>query len=329
MRIAILFLAAAGALLAQPSGGTITTTPSCQQTFVGSAPVPQPCACPNAPTTFPLANIGQQCYNATTTTTYGCYGTVTTMRCAVPGDWAAIGGGGVTSCSATGANWLTCTISGGTLTLGAATGQISHQVIGTCGPAASFAPCSLGTADLPGTLVTSASSLTSTALMTGAGLQAAQTTTTKLSGGVFFPTTDGTTAIQFDKANGTSNILTVDTTDGYVGIGTGSPSNALHVVGTARIAAAASSQNGTSGTATCVQPVTGGVKISTCYLSGYAETGTAQTYSFPTAFSTTPVLLESGGSCGAYNPTTTASTLTLPANASMTAETCNIVAIGQ
>jgi hypothetical protein len=44
----------------------------------------------------------------------------------------------------------------------------------------------------------------------------------------------------------------------------------------------------------------------TCYLNGYANTGTAQTYSYPTA-----------------------STLTLPANASMTAETCNIVAIGQ
>src|ERR1039458_6071862 len=138
MRIAILFLAAAGALLAQPSGGTITTTPSCQQTFVGSAAVPQPCACRNAPTTFPLANIGQQCYNAT----------VTTTRCAVPEDWAAIGGG-ATSCSAPGANWLTCAISGGALTLGAATGQTSHKVIGTCGSATSFAPCSLVAGDLP------------------------------------------------------------------------------------------------------------------------------------------------------------------------------------
>jgi len=236
---------------------------------------------------------------------------------------------GASSCSNPLANWLTCQISGTTLTLGAATGQTPHQVIGTCGASTSFGPCSLGIADLPATLVTSAASLTSTALMTGAGSQAAQTATTKLSGGVFFPTTDSITAIQFDKANGTSNVLTLDTTDGYVGIGTASPSNALHVVGTARIAASAISQNGTSGTATCVQPITGGVKIATCYLTGYAYTGTAQTYSYPTAFSATPVLLESGGSCGTYNPTTTASTLTLPANASMTAETCNIVAIGQ
>ena len=88
--------------------------------------------------------------------------------------------------------------------------------------------------------------------------------------------------------------------------------------------------NGTSGSAKCVEPLTGtNVKTVTCYLNGYAQTGTAQTYTFPTAFSTTPVLLESGGSCGTYNPTATATTLTLPANASMTAETCNVVAIGQ
>ena len=67
------------------------------------------------------------------------------------------------------------------------------------------------------TCVTSASALASTALMTGAGSQAAQTTTTKLNGGVFFPTTDSTAAMQFDRANGTSNVMTVDTTDGYVG----------------------------------------------------------------------------------------------------------------
>jgi hypothetical protein len=165
--------------------------------------------------------------------------------------------------------------------------------------------------------------------MTGAGSQVAQTTTTKLNGGVFYPTTDSTTAIQFDKANGTSNVLTVDTTDGYVGIGTAAPASPLHIAGNIRIGSASNSQSGTSGTATCVQPIVGGMKLAACYLNGYANTGTAQTYSYPTAFATTPVLLESGGSCGTYNPTTTASTLTLPANASMTAETCNVVVIGQ
>src|ERR1039458_509260 len=108
-----------------------------------------PCACPSAPTAYPPAALGQQCYNVHAKTTYACYGTVTGGRCAVPGDWAAIDGGGATSCSAPGANWLTCAISGGALTLGAATGQTSHKVIGTCGSATSFVPCSLVAGDLP------------------------------------------------------------------------------------------------------------------------------------------------------------------------------------
>jgi hypothetical protein len=64
-------------------------------------------------------------------------------------------------------------------------------------------------------------------------------------------------------------------------------------------------------------------------MNGYAETGAAQTYNYPAAFVTTPVLMEAGGSCGTYNPSTSASVLTLPANASMSAETCSIVIIGQ
>jgi hypothetical protein len=55
---------------------------------------------------------------------------------------------GASSCSAPGVNWLTCTISGSTLTLGAAAGQTSHQVIGTCGSATSFGPCRPACADL-------------------------------------------------------------------------------------------------------------------------------------------------------------------------------------
>jgi hypothetical protein len=57
--------------------------------------------------------------------------------------------GGASSCSASGANWLICSISGPTLTLGAATGQPAHRVIGTCGSATSFSPCSLVAGDLP------------------------------------------------------------------------------------------------------------------------------------------------------------------------------------
>jgi len=59
------------------------------------------------------------------------------------------GGGTVSSCSATGANWLTCAITTGNLNLTATTGQTGHQVIGTCGSATSFAPCSLTSAELP------------------------------------------------------------------------------------------------------------------------------------------------------------------------------------
>src|ERR1039458_6719265 len=86
--------------------------------------------------------------------------------------------------------------------------------------------------------------------------------------------------------------------------------------------------NGTAGSAVCGQPIAGGLKMAYCYLSGYQETGTAQTWAFPTPFNATPVLLESGGSCGTYNPSVSATMLTLPANASMAAETCDLVILG-
>jgi hypothetical protein len=81
-------------LAAELAAQAINTAPSCQQTVVGSAAVPTPCACPTAPTGMPLAQIGQTCYRKSTATSYGCYGTVTGNRCAADGDWAALGGGG-------------------------------------------------------------------------------------------------------------------------------------------------------------------------------------------------------------------------------------------
>ena len=90
---------------------------------------------------------------------------------------------------------------------------------------------------------------------------------------------------------------------------------------------------GTSGTASCSQGLQGTQKLTTCYLNAYANTGTAQAYTFPTAYSTYPAILTNSpgtlGSCGTFGPTTTSTVLTLPANAAMTAETCNIVLIGQ
>ncbi|MGD0673149.1 MAG: hypothetical protein ABSB13_13805 [Candidatus Binatus sp.] len=92
----------------------------------------------------------------------------------------------------------------------------------------------------------------------------------------------------------------------------------------------------TAGTATCSESMQGTLKIATCYLNAYQETGTAQTVCFNGSgctanlagvnFSAAPNIL---ASCGTYGPTSTATVLTLPANASMTAETCNVTAIGQ
>ena len=101
------------------------------------------------------------------------------------------------------------------------------------------------------------------------------------------------------------------------------------IVGSAGIT---TSRSGTSGTAVCSQTMQGTLKIATCYLNGYAQTGTAQTWTFPTPFSTYPTVIEGGSggnTCGTYNPTANATTLTLPANAGMTAETCTVTIIGQ
>ena len=50
-----------------------------------------------------------------------------------------------------------------------------------------------------------------------------------MSGGDIYPTADSTTAIQINKADGSTNVLNVDTTNGRVGIGTTEPSRVLHV----------------------------------------------------------------------------------------------------
>ena len=61
--------------------------------------------------------------------------------------------GGVTSVGLTAPSWFTVSSSpvtgSGTIAITAATGQSSHQVIGTCGSATSFGPCALVAADLP------------------------------------------------------------------------------------------------------------------------------------------------------------------------------------
>jgi hypothetical protein len=53
---------------------------------------------------------------------------------------------------------------------------------------------------------------------------------------LIYPASDSTTAIQIDKANGTSNVVDIDTTNGRVGIGSTAPVEKLDVAGTIKVA---------------------------------------------------------------------------------------------
>lgn len=86
---------------------------------------------------------------------------------------------------------------------------------------------------------------------------------------------------------------------------------------------------GTAGTAGIFNSQSGTLISVSAVLNSYQETGSAQTYTYPTPFSQIPVLSISGVSCGTFNPTTSTSTLTLPANPAMTAESCNVLVTGQ
>lgn len=93
---------------------------------------------------------------------------------------------------------------------------------------------------------------------------------------------------------------------------------------------------GTAGTAYCyenvqtlAQSAAPTQKKAQCWLAAYQQTGAAQTFTFPTAFTTTPTMILSATSCGTYNPTVSTTTLTLPANAAMGAETCMVTVVGQ
>jgi hypothetical protein len=76
------------------------------------------------------------------------------------GTWGTLSSSGasgtVTSIAQTVPTWLTVTGSpittSGTIAISATTGQTSHEVIGTCGTATSFAPCALVSGDLPAAL---------------------------------------------------------------------------------------------------------------------------------------------------------------------------------
>jgi hypothetical protein len=50
-----------------------------------------------------------------------------------------------------------------------------------------------------------------------------------MANGLFYPTVNSTTAFQFDKADGTTNVVNIDTTNSRVGIGTTSPAAKLEI----------------------------------------------------------------------------------------------------
>ena len=79
------------------------------------------------------------------------------------------------------------------------------------------------------TYITSlAGALLATGATTGATSQA-QAFTSGVITGKIYPSADSTTAVQINKANGTTNVLNVDTTNGNVGIGTTNPGTNLEV----------------------------------------------------------------------------------------------------
>lgn len=147
-----------------------------------------------------------------------------------------------------------------------------------------------------------------------------------------FPTTSYPTVLYAFRLNSTSaKAFNLDITGGF-GAMTWTTNDVIWNSSSYQINPSTTTLNGTSGTANCSQTLQGTLKIATCALSGYANTSTAQTYAFPVAYTSESLLIGTatgGTSCGTWNPTTTTSTLTLPANAAMTAETCSITVIGQ
>lgn len=73
-----------------------------------------------------------------------------------------------------------------------------------------------------------------------------QFTDIKLSSGKIYPTANSTTALQVAKADGTTSILNVDTTNNRIGIGTTTPSAALDVSGTIKFTTLDGTSLGTS-----------------------------------------------------------------------------------
>ncbi|HVW09830.1 MAG TPA: hypothetical protein VHC90_14675 [Bryobacteraceae bacterium] len=128
-------------------------------------------------------------------------------------------------------SWLASTTPvalGGTLTLSAATGQAPHQVIGTCGTAGSFAPCSLEPGDIPtlnqntsGT----AANVTGIVARANGGLNSATAGTGLLRDGA----TPSASELSGDATTSGSNVVTVGKVNG-VAYGAAPSANTVPVV---------------------------------------------------------------------------------------------------
>jgi hypothetical protein len=128
------------------AGGTLTMTASTTNYVylnISSSCAPASNTSGFTSTTIPVAKV---------TTSSGAITAIDDVRTPFSTP-SASGIGTVTSVALTVPSWLTVAGSpvttAGTFAVTAATGQASHQVIGTCGSATSFAPCSLTTSDLP------------------------------------------------------------------------------------------------------------------------------------------------------------------------------------
>ncbi|MFA5125369.1 MAG: hypothetical protein WC473_06155, partial [Patescibacteria group bacterium] len=98
---------------------------------------------------------------------------------------------------------------------------------------------------------------------------------------IIYPAADGTSAIKFNKADGTTNVLDIDTTNSRVGIGSATPAYTLDVAGTIRATGAATlastlavTGNVTlSGTGNSVGTITSGTWSGTAIAANKGGTG--------------------------------------------------------
>lgn len=119
-----------------------------------------------------------------------------------------------------------------------ADGSVDSTSYGT-GTVTSVGLSSSGSLTIGSSPVTSSGTITANLNLANANTWTAQQTFNTVSSifGVgiitpkIYPASNSTTAIQFLKADGTTNILNIDTTNSRVGIGTTAPATPLHVVG--------------------------------------------------------------------------------------------------